>query len=112
MLQHSEFALNVRWLRRSIAFASCALSDSEMKYAQLEKEALFLVYGVKKFHHYLYGLNFTLLTNHQPLTTILNLKKGIPSLAAARSQQWALLLSAYNYDISYKSTKEPSNADG
>ena len=97
---------------RPIVFASRTISVSERKYAQLEKEALSLVYGVKKFHRYLYGRKFTLLTDHQPLTTIFNPKKGIPSLAAARLQRWALLLSAYNYDIIYKSTKEHSNADG
>ena len=61
---------------------------------------------------YLYGWRFTLLTDHQPLTTIFNPKKGMPSLAAACLQRWALLLSAYSYDISYKSTQEHSNADG
>ena len=38
-------------------------------------------------------------------------KKGIPALSAARMQCWALLLSAYTYDISYRSTKSHANAD-
>ena len=95
-----------------IAFASRTLSASEKNYTQLEKEALSLVFGVKKFHQYLYGRRFTLITDHQPLTTILGPKKGIPSLAAARLQRWALLLSAYVYDIKYKSTHCHGNADG
>ena len=97
---------------RPIAFASRTLTSSEKNYAQLEKEALSLVYGVKKFHQYLYGRKFTLLTDHQPLTTIFNPKKGIPPLTAARLQRWALLLSAYCYDITYKSSQRHSNADG
>ena len=97
---------------RPIAFASRTLTASERNYAQLEKEALSLVFGVKKFHQYLYGRKFTLVTDHQPLTTILGPKKGIPSLAAARLQRWAILLSAYEYEIKYKSTHAHSNADG
>ena len=52
-----------------------------------------------------------MITDHKPLSTILSPSKGIPSLAAARMQRWALLLSAYSYDISYRSTKLHANAD-
>ncbi len=82
---------------RPISFASRTLTPSEQNCTQLEKEALSLVYGVKKFHQYLYGRPFTLVTHHKPLTVIFGSKKGIPSLAAARLQRWALLLSAYSY---------------
>ena len=99
-------------VERPIAFASRSLTASECNYAQLEKEALSLIFGVKKFHRYLYGCQFTLVTDHKPLTTILGPKKGIPSLAAARLQRWAILLSAYNYDIRYKCTTDHANADG
>ena len=60
----------------------------------------------------MYDRAFTLYTDHKPLTTILNPKKGIPPLSAARLQRWALLLAAYNYNIVYRSTKAHANADG
>ena len=97
---------------RPIAFASHTLTSAEKNYAQLEKEALALIFGVKRFHRYLYGCNFTLITDHKPLVTIMGPKKGIPSLAAACLQRWAILLSAYDYTIQYKSTTNHGNADG
>lgn len=69
------------------------------------------MFGVKKFHQFLYGRKFALLTDHKPLTTIFGSKAGIPSLAAARIQRWALLLSAYSFDIGFRGTKLHGNAD-
>lgn len=97
---------------RPIAFASRTLLASERNYSQVEKEALSLIFGVSKFHTYLYGRRFVLVTDHKPLTTILGPKKGIPPMAAARLQRWALKLSAYTYTIEFRGTKEHCNADG
>ena len=69
---------------RPIAFSSRTLQASEKNYAQIEKEALALIFGIRKFHLYLYGRKFTLITDHKPFLAILGPKKGIPSLAAAK----------------------------
>ncbi len=95
-----------------IAFASRTLLPSERNYSQVEKEALSLIFGVNKFHLYLYGRHFTLVTDHKPLTTILGPKKGVSPTAAARLQRWAVCLSAYSYDIQFRPTTAHSNADG
>ena len=96
---------------KPIAFASSTLTSVEKNYPKIEKEALSLVLGVKKFHKYLYERKFSLITDHKPLSIILSPNKGIRSLAAARMQRWALLLSAYTYDISYRPTKLHAIAD-
>lgn len=97
---------------RPIAFASRTLSKAESNYAQIEREALAIVFGVKKFHQFLFGRRFTLLTDHRPLTSIFGPHTGIPSLAASRMQRWALLLSAHQYDIKYRRSEQHCNADG
>uniref|UniRef100_A0A3P9B0X6 Activating signal cointegrator 1 complex subunit 3 n=1 Tax=Maylandia zebra TaxID=106582 RepID=A0A3P9B0X6_9CICH len=97
---------------RPIAFASRTLNTAESNYAQLEREALSIVFGVRKFHQYLYGRKFTLFTDHRPLTTILGPYTGIPSLAASRLQRWALILSGHSYDIKYRKSESHCNADG
>ncbi len=89
-----------------VAFVSRTLSPSEKNYSQIDKEALALIFAVKKFHQYLYGRHFTLVTDHKLLLAILGPKKGIPPLAAARIQRWAFQLSAYTYDIEFKRTTD------
>ena len=84
----------------------------ERNYSQIEKEALALIFGFKRFHTYLYGRQFTLVTDHKPLTTILGHNKGIPPVAAARLQRWAIILAAYKYKIEFRPTTAHSNADG
>ena len=53
-----------------------------------------------------------MVTDHKPLITVLGPKNGIPPMAAARLQRWALLLSAYIYTIEFKPTQQHANADG
>ena len=87
---------------KSIEYASRTLSMAERNYAQIEKEGLAIDFGIKRFNLYPYGRKFTLFRDHQPLTHIFGSKSGIPPLAAARLQKWAVLLSGYDYDIVYK----------
>ena len=96
---------------KPIAYASKTLSSAEQNYSQIEKEALSLIFGVKKFHNFLYGRHFLLVTDHKPLLTIFGSKKGIPTVAANRLQRWAIILATYTYEILYKPTAKHGNAD-
>ena len=96
---------------RPIAYASRPLTSSERNYAQLEKEALAMIFGVKKCHKYLCGRTFTLVTDHKPLTSILGAQSVIPTLSAARLQCWALILAPYQYTLLYRKSSDHANAD-
>ena len=52
---------------RLISYASRTLSPAERNYAQLDKEGAAVIFGLKKFHQYLYGQKFKIFTDHKPL---------------------------------------------
>ena len=97
---------------RPIAYAARTLSNAERNYSQIEKEGLAIVYGVKKFHQYLYGRSFIVFSDHKPLLGLLSESSPIPSMTAARIQRWALLLSSYDYELRYQKGVANANADG
>ena len=91
--------------------ASRSLALAECEYSQLDKEALVIVFGVNRFHQYVFGRLFTILSDHKPVQHLFAETKGILALISARIQRWALILSAYNYSIEYKPGSTHSNAD-
>lgn len=66
---------------RPVAYASRSLSSAEVNYSQVDKEALSLIFGVTKFHHYLSDRKFTLVTDHKHFNHLF--KPGIPVSAMA-----------------------------
>lgn len=98
---------------RPLAFASRSLTSSEVQYSQIQKEAAAIIFGVKRFHQYLYGCKepFILRTDHRPLVSIFNSKTGIPVTTALRLQRYAIILSAYNYIVQYVSSENNTVAD-
>ena len=53
-----------------ICYASRALTKTEQNYQNLEREALGTIWGMEKFHYFLYGKEFTLKTKQKPLVSI------------------------------------------
>ena len=96
---------------RPIEFASRTLNSAERNYSQIEKEALSLVWGVKRFHKFVYGRKFKLVSDHKPLFYILKEDKSIPEMGASRIVRWAITLASYQYEIQWRPTQKHSNAD-
>ena len=49
---------------RPVAYASCALTSAETRYAQIETELLAVVFALEKFHQYIYGTNVEIESDH------------------------------------------------
>ena len=94
-----------------VVFASRTLNKAERNYSQTEKEALALVFALKKFHHYLWGHTFSLVTDHKPLLGLFNPNKPIPEMASGRIQRWSLMLQAYSFELYHRSGKSLGMAD-
>ena len=98
-------------IEKPVYFASKKLSAAELKYSQLDKEALALVYAVSKFKYFLLGRKFVIRTDHKPLLGLFGRTKLVPVNANARIQRWALLLSQFDYDLCFKAGKDNVVAD-
>ena len=55
---------------KPVMFASRALTGSERNYQNLERECLAMIWGMEKFHYFLYGKEFTLEMDQKPLVSI------------------------------------------
>ena len=53
-----------------VCFASHALTKTEQNYQNLEREVLGTIWGMEKFHYFLYGKKFILETDQKPLVSI------------------------------------------
>ncbi len=93
---------------RPVAYASRTLTDTETRYAQIEKELLAVVFTCTNFRDYVYGKSTIVETDHQPLVTIL--KKPIHT-APARLQSMMLRLQCYDITLVYKKGKHMYLAD-
>ena len=85
-----------------VAYASRSLSPVEQRYSQTECEALACIWACERFHLYVYGAPFTLITDHKPLVHIFNNPKTKPP---ARLERWNLRLQPYNFTVHYEPGK-------
>ena len=92
-----------------VAWASCVLTKTEQKYAQIEKECLAISFGFSQFHQYLFGKkDITVHSDHKPLETIFK-KTQLDS--PKRLQKMRLQLQRYSFNIECKPSKSLVVAD-
>ena len=83
--------------RKTISFFAKTLNTAERKYSATEKEAYAIVAEVKYFHHYLFGKEFVVRTDHACLRYL----KGCADSKNPRLQRWSLSLQGYSYKVDY-----------
>ena len=92
-----------------VAYASRALTSTEIQYAQIEKELLAIVFACDHFEVYIYGRNTVHVeTDHKPLVSIM--LKPL-NKAPSRLQRMLLKLQRYNLVVKYKVGKQMFVAD-
>lgn len=89
-----------------ISYTSRLLNKSERNLSATDRELLGLVNALKKFRHFLIGVKFTVVTDHQPLTHLINLKDP-----HGRISRMLVFLMPFQFDICYRKGKKLVNAD-
>ena len=88
-----------------ISYASKSLTEAEQNYAVTELECLAILWAVEKFHLYLAGKHFTVVTDHYGLKWL-----QTQELKGKRAR-WMLRLQPYDFTVEYKEGKKHKNAD-
>jgi len=83
-------------MKHPVMYASKEMLPREQNYSLGEREALAIVWAVKRFHRYLYGQHFILESDHRPLEYLQTSHSKKP-----RIMRWSLSLQPYRYTVRY-----------
>ncbi len=84
-----------------INYASLSLSQAESNYSTFQREALSVVFALKKFAQYLMLNRFKLYTDHQALKYVFNFKDP-----HGRIERWFTLLPEYDFETCYRGGRD------
>ena len=99
----SSFGLGAVLLQESregwkpVAYASRSMTETERRYAQIEKEALAVTWACDKFADYVIGKHFQIESDHKPLIPLLN-SKHLDNLPP-RILRFRLRMGRFNYTV-------------
>ncbi|XP_046601433.1 uncharacterized protein K02A2.6-like [Neodiprion lecontei] len=94
--------------RLPCAYAAKAMTDTQTRYAQIEKELLAVCFGLERFHDYIYGKKIVVETDHKPLIPIF--QKPL-NKCPGRLQRMLVQIQKYDIEIVYRPGKELYIAD-
>ena len=112
---HQRLAIGAVLLQKSdstwkpVAFASRSMTETERRYAQIEKEALVTTRACEKFADFIIGKHIEIKTDHKPLVPLLG-SKDLDRLPP-RILRFRLRLDRFSYDIQHIPGKELYTAD-
>ena len=89
-----------------IGYFSKSLSKPEIRYCVTRKELLSVVLSILHFHHYLYGRQCKVRSDHGALSWLLNFK-----IAEGQIARWLQLLGTYDFEIEHRAGRIHNNAD-
>lgn len=87
-----------------VAFASRKMTESESNWAQIEKELLSILFGVTRFHDWIFGYHINILTDHKPLVPLMS--KPIGKIGSTRLKRLRLKLLPYELSVTYLPGKD------
>ncbi|XP_075042363.1 uncharacterized protein LOC142101822 [Mixophyes fleayi] len=90
-----------------ILYLSRKLLPREVAYAVVEKECLAIVWALQKLQSYLYGRDFTVITDHNPLSWLHRVAGDNGKLL-----RWSLTLQQYTFTVQHRKGSHHGNADG
>jgi hypothetical protein len=89
-----------------VAYADYLFNKHELNYTISEKECLAVIFGIKHFRHYVYGTEFTVITDHSALLWLNSISDPVGRLA-----RWAVLLQEYRFKVVHRKGTDNCAAD-
>lgn len=96
---------NIKGEEVPVYYASKILNETQKNYAQLHREGLAVMFGLRKFYKYVYGRPITIVTDAQSIKEMFSPDKATPAVASARIQRWSVYLSQFDYRVEHRSSR-------
>ena len=91
---------------KPVGYFSKKLKPVEQRYSTTDREALAIVLACHRFHHFLWGVSFTIHADHQPLVSVFKRKTK-----SSRMNRWVVEMQDYRFRVEYRPGRKNLVAD-